>query len=116
MATKKTTEKAEIKDITTTIKKEKAEMTVEERRQENNKKYQEYMNEKVSVCIPLGGEKIGTTTTASCDGKVYEIRLGETVSVPRKLAEVIQRSIDGTIEVQKKMEEASSSASQIGEY
>lgn len=90
--------------------------SVEERRRINNKKYQEYMNEKVAVNIPLGGEKIGTTTTASCDGKVYEIKLGETVQVPRKLAEVINRSIDGNIEVQKKMEKAAAGAREIGEY
>ncbi len=90
--------------------------SVEERRRLNNKKYQEYMNEKVAVNIPLGGEKIGTTTTASCDGRVYEIKLGETVQVPRKLAEVINRSIDGNIEVQKKMEKAAAGAKEIGEY
>ncbi len=90
--------------------------SVEERRRLNNRKYQEYMNEKVSVNIPLGGEKIGTTTTASCDGRVYEIKLGETVQVPRKLAEVINRSIDGNIEVQKKMEKAAAGAKEIGEY
>ena len=92
------------------------EMSVEERRRLNNKKYQEYMNEKVSVTIPLGAEKLGTTTTASCDGKVYEIKLGETVKVPRKLAEVIKRSIDGNLEVQKKMEKAAAGAKEIGEY
>ena len=91
-------------------------MSVEERRSINNKKYQEYMNEKVSVTIPLGGEKLGTTTTASCDGKVYEIRLGETVKVPRKLAEVIKRSIDGNLEVQRKIEKAAAGAKEIGEY
>ena len=90
--------------------------SVEERRRLNNKKYQEYMNEKVAVNIPLGGEKIGTTTTASCDGRVYEIKLGETVQVPRKLAEVINRSIDGNIEVQKKMEKAAAGAREFGEY
>ena len=90
--------------------------SVEERRRINNNKYREYMNEKVPVTIPLGGEKIGTSTTASCDGKVYEIKLGETVQVPRKLAEVINRSIDGNIEVQKKMEKAGSATSQIGEF
>ena len=92
------------------------ELTLEERRKINNKKYMEYMNEKVSVCIPLRSEKAGTTTTASCDGKVYEIRLGETVSVPRKVAEVINRSIKGNIEVQQKMEMASRGAKQLGEY
>ena len=90
--------------------------SVEERRKINNNKYREYMNEKISVTIPLGGEKIGTSTTASCDGKVYEIKLGETVKVPRKLAEVINRSIEGNIEVQKKMEKAGSATSQIGEF
>lgn len=93
-----------------------AKMSVEERRKINNKKYQEYMNEKVQINIPLGGEKIGTTTTASCDGKVYEIKLGETVSVPRKLAEVIKRSIDGNVEVQKKMEQAAAATREIGEF
>ncbi len=92
------------------------ELTVEERRKINNKKYMEYMNEKVSVCIPLGSEKMGTTTTASCDGKVYEIELGKTVKVPRKVAEVINRSIEGNIEVQKKMDKASEGAQKLGEY
>ena len=50
------------------------------------------------------------------DGKVYEIKLGETVKVPRKLAEVIKRSIDGNLEVQKKMERAAQGAKEIGEY
>lgn len=92
------------------------EMSIEERRQINNKQYEDYMNEKVSVTIPLGAEKLGTTTTASCDGKVYEIKLGETVKVPRKLAEVINRSIHGNLEVQKKMEKAAAGAKEIGEY
>ena len=96
--------------------KQKLELTVEERRTINNKKYMDYMNEKVSVCIPLGSEKMGTTTTASCDGKVYEIELGKTVKVPRKVAEVINRSIKGNIEVQKKMDNASKGAKQLGEY
>lgn len=111
MATKKT---EEVKVTQTAEKKEN--LTVEERRKINNKKYMDYMNEKVSVCIPVGSEKLGTTTTASCDGKVYEIKLGETVKVPRKVAEVINRSIKGNIEVQKKMENASKSAKEIGEY
>ena len=84
--------------------KQQVKLTLEERRKINNKKYAQYMNEKVSVCIPLRSEKAGTTTTASCDGKVYEIKLGETVKVPRKVAEVINRSIKGNIEVQKKMD------------
>lgn len=96
--------------------KQKLELTVEERRKLNNQKYMDYMNEKVSVCIPLGSEKMGTTTTASCDGKVYEIELGKTVKVPRKVAEVINRSIKGNIEVQKKMDNASKGAKQLGEY
>lgn len=96
--------------------KNKLELTVEERRKLNNQKYMDYMNEKVSVCIPLGSEKMGTTTTASCDGKVYEIELGKTVKVPRKVAEVINRSIKGNIEVQKKMDNASKGAKQLGEY
>ena len=91
-------------------------MSVEERRRINNRQYLDYLNEKVSICIPLNGEKIGTTTTASCDGKVYEIKLGETVEVPRKLAEVIKRSIDANIEVQKKMERMAAEAKEIGEY
>ncbi len=94
----------------------KPKMTVNERRKINNENYRSYMNEKVSVTIPLGAEKLGTTTTASCDGKVYEIKLGETVKVPRKLAEVIKRSIDGNLEVQKKMEKAAQGAKEIGEY
>ena len=89
---------------------------IEERRKLNNEKYAQYMNEKVSVCIPLKGEKMGTTTTASCDGKIYEIKLGETVRVPRKVAEVINRSIKGNIEVQQKMDNASRGAKQLGEY
>jgi polynucleotide 5'-kinase involved in rRNA processing len=94
----------------------KKNLSVEERRRINNRKYQEYMNGKVDVNIPLGGEPIGTTTTASCDGKVYEIELGKTVQVPRKVAEVINRSIDGNIEVQKKMQEAATGVKQIGEF
>ena len=96
--------------------KQQNKLTVEERRKINNAKYMEYMNEKVSVCIPLRSEKTGTTTTASCDGKVYEIKLGETVRVPRKVAEVINRSIKGNIEVQKKMDNASKGAKELGEY
>ena len=105
MATTKKTE--EVKQV---------DLTLEERRRINNKKYAQYMDEKVSVCIPLRSEKAGTTTTASCDGKVYEIKLGETVKVPRKVADVINRSIKGNIEVQKKMEKASNGAKEIGEY
>ena len=96
--------------------KQQVKLTLEERRKINNKKYAQYMNEKVSVCIHLRSEKAGTTTTASCDGKVYEIKLGETVKVPRKVAEVINRSIKGNIEVQKKMDNASKGAKEIGEY
>lgn len=92
------------------------ELSVEERRRINNREYLESLEEKVPICIPLNGEKIGTTTTASCDGKVYEIKLGETVMVPRKLAEVIKRSIDANIEVQKKMEKMAAGAVEIGEY
>lgn len=109
MATTKKTEEVKVNEKT-------AELTVEERRRINNQKYMDYMNEKVSVCIPLRSEKNGTTTTASCDGKVYEIKLGETVKVPRKVAEVINRSIKGNIEVQKKMDKASKGAKEIGEY
>ena len=74
------------------------------------------MNEKVPINIPLNGEKIGTTTTASCDGVIYEIALGETVYVPRKVAEVIKRSIDGNIEVQKKIDKLAGSVSSLGEF
>lgn len=102
--------------MATTKKTEEIELTLEERRKINNEKYMEYMNEKVSVCIPLRSEKPGTTTTASCDGKVYEIELGKTVKVPRKVAEIINRSIKGDIEVQKKMENASRGAKELGEY
>lgn len=112
MATTKKNE--EVKATQTAVR--KPALTVEERRKINNKKYMDYMNEKVPVCIPLGSEKIGTTTTASCDGKVYEIKLGETVKVPRKVAEVINRSIKGNMEVQKKMENAANGAKEIGEY
>ena len=91
-------------------------MSGEERRRINNRQYLDYLNEKVSIFIPINGEKIGTTTTASCDGNVYEIKLGETVEVPRKLAEVIKRSIDANIEVQKKMERMAAGAKEIGEY
>ena len=109
MATTKKTEEVKVNE-------KQVKLTVEERRNINNKKYVEYMNEKVSVCIPLGSEKMGTTTTASCDGKVYEIELGKTVKVPRKVAEVINRSIKGNIEVQKKMDRASEGAKELGEY
>lgn len=90
--------------------------SLEQRRNDNHAEYEDYLNEKVPVTIPLGAEKIGTSTTASCDGKLYEIKLGETVLVPRKVADVIQRSIDGNVEVQKKIEMASAQSSQIGEY
>jgi len=91
-------------------------LSVEERRAINRKEYEAYMNEKVDVNIPLGGEKPGTTTTASCDGKVYEIELGKTVKVPRKVARVIERSIDAGYEVQAKMQKLSEKPEGIGEY
>lgn len=90
--------------------------SVEERRRANNALYFQRMNEKVPINIPLNGEKIGTTTTASCDGVIYEIALGETVYVPRKVAEVIKRSIDGNIEVQKKIDKLAGSVSSLGEF
>lgn len=89
---------------------------IEKRRQQNHEEYKKYMEEKVEITIPIGGEKPGTTTTASCDGKVYEIELGKTVSVPRKVAEVIKRSIKAQDEVQKKIDRISSGTVQIGEY
>ncbi len=88
----------------------------EQRRLKNNQEYEKYLNEKVPVCIPLGGERIGTSTTASCDGTVYEIKLGETVYVPRKVAEVIERSVQSNTEVQKKIDRVSSCVHQLGEY
>ena len=91
-------------------------LTVAERREKNNREYERYLNEKVPVCIPLNGEKIGTTTTASCDGKIYEIELGKTVYVPRKLAEVIQRSLDQLIYVQKMIDDRTDGAKELGEY
>jgi hypothetical protein len=91
-------------------------MSVTERRALNRKEFEAYMNEKVNVNIPLGAEAPGTTTTASCDGKVYEIELGRTVQVPRKVAEVINRSIDANYAVQEKMQKISRKPEGIGEY
>ena len=91
-------------------------LSVTERRALNRKEFEAYMDEKVDVNIPLGAEAPGTTTTASCDGKVYEIELGRTVQVPRKVAEVINRSIDANYEVQKKMQEMSKQPNGLGEY
>lgn len=80
-------------------------LSLAERREKNNREYENYLNEKVPINIPNRGEPIGTTTTASMDGKVYEIELGKTVYVPRKLAIVIQRSIDQMIYVEQKIGE-----------
>ena len=91
-------------------------LTIEERRAINRKEYEKYMNEKVTVNIPLGAEQPGTTTTASCDGTVYEIELGKDVKIPRKVAEVIKRSINGNIKVQEKIAKTAGKAAQIGEY
>jgi hypothetical protein len=91
-------------------------MSVTERRALNRKEFEAYMSEKVNVNIPLGAEAPGTTTTASCDGKVYEIELGKTVQVPRKVAEVINRSIDANYAVQEKMQKMSKMPEGIGEY
>ncbi len=91
-------------------------LSVEERRAINRKEYEKYMNEKVTVNIPLGAEVPGTTTTASCDGTVYEIELGKNVQVPRKVADVIKRSINGNVKVQEKISKVSGKAAQIGEY
>ena len=94
----------------------KKNLSLQERREANRKEYEKYMNEKIEITIPLGAEKPGTTTTASCDGKIYEIELGKTVSIPRKVAEIINRSIIAEAEVQRKIDEVSSDAVLLGEY
>ena len=91
-------------------------ISAEERRKINHMNYEKYMNEKIDITIPLGAEKPGTTTTASCDGKIYEIELGKTVKIPRKVAEVITRSINAEMAVQKKIDSVSSGAVMLGEY
>ena len=94
----------------------KKNLSLQERRDANRKEYEKYMNEKVEITIPLGPEKPGTTTTASCDGKIYEIELGKTVMIPRKVADIINRSIIAEAEVLKKIDTVSSGAVLLGEY
>ena len=94
----------------------KKSLSIQERREENHKEYEKYLNEKVEITIPLGAEKPGTTTTASCDGKIYEIELGKTVKIPRKVADIIKRSILAEAAVQKKIDTVSSGAVLLGEY
>lgn len=94
----------------------KKNLSLEERRSINHNEYKKYINEKVEITIPLGAERPGTTTTASCDGKIYEIELGKKVSIPRKVAEVIKRSIIAEENVLKKIDSVSSGAVLLGEY
>lgn len=90
--------------------------SIEERRRENHDAYDKYLSERVEVCIPLGGERLGTTTTVTYCGKVYEIKLGETVKVPRAVAQIIERSLKADMEVREKMNALSGGASELGAY
>ena len=57
-------------------------------------------------------KQIGSGT----DGKVYEIKLGETVSVPRAVADIIKNSLKADMEVREKMNALSGGASELGAY
>ncbi len=90
--------------------------SIEERRKDNHREYEKYLSERVPVCIPLGSERLGTSTTVTYDGKVYEIKLGETVSVPRAVADIIKNSLKADMEVREKMNALSGGASELGAY
>ena len=90
--------------------------SIEDRRKDNHKEYEKYLSERVPVCIPLRGERLGTSTTVTCGGRVYEIKLGETVSVPRAVENIISDSLKADMEVREKMNALSGGASELGAY
>lgn len=91
-------------------------MSVEERRRINNENHAKWLNEKVEVAIPIGDHKTGDSTTVSCDGNLYQIQYGKTVKVPRKIAEIIKRSIAQEEKAAELSERLSGSAAELGAY
>ena len=91
-------------------------MSVEERRSINNANYAKYLNEKVEVAIPMGSHKAGDSTTVSCDGRLYQIQYGKSVKVPRKIADIINRSIEQEEKAALLAEKLADGAKELGAY
>lgn len=53
--------------------------------------------EKVPIRIPLAARGEENFITASVNGRVFKIRKGETVEVPKPIAEVLQQAEDADI-------------------
>lgn len=61
--------------------------------------------ERVSYMLPMNVLSESDTVEACVNGKVYQIRCGEQVMIPKSLAEVLDHAVEQTKKVNKMMKE-----------